>query len=369
MKREERERTEATEAKPAVNRTFKMATALSLVLFVTLALVTFAVVTASMMVDGSRSAGDGADEGALHNPLIGTAIASVVLGGALGTWQSRRIIAPVTEIGEAAKRVARGDFDVELHRSSSVREVRDMADNFTAMTRELAQTELLRSDFVSNVSHEFKTPLAAIEGYATLLESPTLSDERRAQCVAKIASNARRLSSLTDNVLRLSKLEREAALGDTQAFSLDEQIRACVLLLEDAWSERGIAVDVELEDVRLRGDEDLLAHVWTNLLGNAAKFAPDGGRVSVRLRRDGAFAEVTVADNGPGMDEQTQRRAFEKFYQGDASHASEGNGLGLPLAKRIVDLHNGTLTATSAPGKGVTFTARVPGAVGERAVF
>ena len=113
----------------------------------------------------------------------------------------------------------------------------------------------------------------------------------------------------------------------------------------------------------------LLAHVWTNLLGNAAKFAPDGGRVSVRLRRDGAFAEVTVADNGPGMDEQTQRRAFEKFYQGDASHASEGNGLGLPLAKRIVDLHNGTLTATSAPGKGVTFTARVPGAVGERAVF
>lgn len=348
------------------NRTLKMATALSIVLFVTLAVVTFAVVTTSMMLDGTPSMADGpdggdADGGAPHNPLIGIAIGSVVLGGALGTWQGRRIIAPVTEIGEAAKRVAQGDFDVELRRPSSVREVQDLADNFTAMTRELAQTELLRSDFVSNVSHEFKTPLAAIEGYAALLESPGLTDERRAQCIEKIASNARRLSSLTDNVLRLSKLEREAVLGDVREFSLDEQIRACVLLLDDVWCERGIEVDVELEDVRLRGDEDLLAHVWTNLLGNAAKFAPDGGgRVSVRLRTDDAFAEVTVADNGPGMDEQTQRRAFEKFYQGDTSHAGEGNGLGLPLAKRIVELHCGTLAATSTPGQGAAFTARVP---------
>lgn len=303
--------------------------------------------------------------GILSGPNRGVVIfvvaaVSVLVGTVLSKYAGRHPLSAISAMSEATKEVAKGNFDVELDEDSPIEELRDMAHSFNRMTKELAGTELLRSDFVENVSHEFKTPLSAIEGYATLLQKPGLSEEKRAEYTGKIPYNTRRLSTLTSNILLLSRLENQELDIPRETFCLDEQLREVILSQEEGWAGKDLELEVDLDSADYRGNRDLLAQVWQNLLGNAVKFVPERGLVRVLLRREENRLRVSVADTGPGMSGEVQRRVFEKFYQGDPSRASQGNGLGLALAKRVVDLHRGEIVVSSKEGKGTTFTVYLP---------
>lgn len=292
-------------------------------------------------------------------PLI-SQTTSLLLGSLLTVTVGRRIVGFVDRINQALHQIAKGNYDVTLEDKPPVQELREIIDNFNTMTRELKQTELLRSDFVTNVSHEFKTPLAAIEGYATLLQQPHVTDDARTRYAEKIVVSARRLNGLCMNILLLSRLDHETAPVSMGDFSLDEQLRECILQQAPVWNDKQITVAAELEPCVCTGNQELLAQVWQNIFGNAVKFTPAGGAVSVTLETTGNKVRVTVTDNGPGMTEEVCQRAFEKFYQGDRSRAVQGNGLGLALAKQIVDLHGGTIEITSHPGAGSSFAVTIP---------
>lgn len=287
-------------------------------------------------------------------------LVSVVLGTSITGFLSSKILSPITRLNQAMGKVAAGDFTVRLENTSIIDDVRVTYDNFNTMVRELNATEMLQSDFISSVSHEFKTPLAAIEGYATLLEDPSQSPQEQRECVERILFNTRRLTELTGNVLLLSKVDNQAIPAETKSFRLDEQIRQAILLLEPRWQERETEFDVELESVTWRGNESLLLHVWTNLIGNAVKFGPRGGTVKLTLQSTPAGAVFTVADQGPGIAPEAMAHIFDRFYQGDTSHRSEGNGLGLALVRRILDFCGGTVAVSSVPGEGSVFTVTLP---------
>lgn len=282
---------------------------------------------------------------------MGTLIARIIGGMTMGT---------VKNISEASKRVAKGDFEIQLDENVPIEEIRTMAQNFNLMVRELNNTEMLRSDFVENVSHEFKTPLASIEGYVTLLQNPNLAEERRGEYTQKILSNTRRLSSLTGNILLLSRLENQEIEIKKESYSLDEQLRQTILLFQDSWAEKEIELDIDLETLDYLGNRELLMHVWENIFGNAVKFSRAGGEIGVYLSKTEKGVCVRIKDNGIGMDAVTLKRIYEKFYQGERSHSGSGNGLGMALAKRIVDLHRGEITVRSEEGKGSEFTVILP---------
>lgn len=286
--------------------------------------------------------------------------ASVFVGTLLSKFAGRQPLSAITAMSEAAKEVAKGNFNISLSEDCPVEELQDMAHNFNLMAKELAGTELLRTDFVENVSHEFKTPLSAIEGYATLLQRRDLSVEKRREYTGKILYNTRRLSALSSNILLLSRLENQEIGIQKELFCLDEQLREVVLAQEAGWTAKELELEIDLEAVDYRGSKDLLVHVWQNILSNAVKFAPQGGIIRLLLRQEGGQILVCIADNGPGMSEEVRQRVFEKFYQGDASRSSQGNGLGLALSKRIIDLHDGEISVSTKEGKGTTFTVSLP---------
>jgi len=270
---------------------------------------------------------------------------------------TKRMLRPISRLTEATCKVAEGDFSVRL----PVRrrdELGQLMENFNHMAQELQSIEYLQKDFISNVSHEFKTPIASILGFATLLKSPETTDKERTEYTSIIIKESQRLSRLSQNLLRLSKLEYQQRLTSDEPFSLDEQIRQTVLLLEPEWAHKEIRWDVNLENTVIRGDTELMQQVWINLLGNAIKFSPQGGEIALSLYISDVV-KVRIKDQGIVMDETTQSHIFERFYQGDTSHAHEGNGLGLPLAKRIIDLHGGILRVKSSPGQGSTFTVEL----------
>lgn len=291
--------------------------------------------------------------------LVPVAI-SIIFGTLASRRASKRPIRTIEEISKATKAVADGDFSVQLSLDIPVEEFQNMVKNFNAMTKQLASTELLRNDFIANVSHEFKTPLAAIEGYTTLLQKKGLSEEKRLEYTERILHNTKRLSTLTGNILLLSKLENQEVGIERETFCLDEQIREVILPFEDQWTEKNIELDIDLDNADYSGSKELLAQVWQNIFGNAIKFTPPNGKICVQLRVKTDRVQVSVSDNGSGMDEQTQKRIFEKFYQGDKSRTASGNGLGLTLAKRIVDLHDGEIAVTSKEGIGSTFIVTLP---------
>ena len=288
------------------------------------------------------------------------ALVSVLVGTIISNYAGRHPLTAIIAMSNAAQEVARGNFDVSLDENIKIKELRDMAHNFNLMTKELAGTEILRTDFVENVSHEFKTPLSAIEGYATLLQKKDLSEEKRQGYTKKILYNTRRLSTLTSNILLLSRLDNQEIGIKKESFCLDEQLREILLLLEDGWTEKKLELEIDLDAVDYYGNKDLLAHVWQNILSNAIKFSPEHGIIHIRLRRENGSLITSNTDNGIGMSEDIMRRVFEKFYQGDLSRSSQGNGLGLALAKRIVNLHGGDISVSSKEGKGTTFTVSLP---------
>lgn len=338
------------------NRSWRLSAMFSLLIFLSLT-ITVALTGALAMLLFHLGILSGPNRGVV---IFVVAAVSVLVGTVLSKYAGRHPLSAISAMSEATKEVAKGNFDVELDEGSPIEELRDMAHSFNRMTKELAGTELLRSDFVENVSHEFKTPLSAIEGYATLLQKPGLSEEKRAEYTGKILYNTRRLSTLTSNILLLSRLENQELDIPRETFCLDEQLREVILSQEEGWAGKDLELEVDLDSADYRGNRDLLAQVWQNLLGNAVKFVPERGLVRVLLRREENRLRVSVVDTGPGMSGEVQRRVFEKFYQGDPSRASQGNGLGLALAKRVVDLHGGEIVVSSKEGKGTTFTVYLP---------
>ena len=269
----------------------------------------------------------------------------------MGKW----FFEPIKKLGDAMNRVAEGDFSVQLEERNSSPEIANIYQKFNLMVRELRATEVLQTDFVSNVSHEFKTPINAIEGYATLLQDREGMDGGE-QYVDKILRNTRRLSKLVGNILLLSKIDNQAIQQKKTTFRLDEQIRQAIVMLEQEWIRKDIDFDVDMQDITIQGYENLLFHVWNNLLSNAIKFNPPKGMIRILLRQEGKKVIFQIEDSGPGISEAAQKHIFDKFYQGDSSHKEEGNGLGLALAKKIVALSGGEISAGNIPAGGCRFT-------------
>lgn len=263
---------------------------------------------------------------------------------------------PIRELNEGMQKVADGDFAVRLETKSTSLEIQEMVAGFNMMVKELGSTEILQTDFVSNVSHEFKTPINAIEGYTTLLQGCENLEPEQQEYVEKILFNTGRLSSLVSNILLLSKIENQSIQTQREAFSLDEQIRETIVALETAWAPKNIELDVELDGVTYNGNELMMRHVWMNLIGNAVKFSPADSTVSIRLENGKDKFVFTVCDEGEGLSEEAQKHLFDKFYQADTSHKSEGNGLGLALVKRILAIEGGNVEAENVTGGGCQFT-------------
>ncbi len=257
---------------------------------------------------------------------------------------SRIFFDPIKKLGEGMDKVAHGDFSVQLKTKSTAKEINNVYYGFNLMVKELNATEILQTDFVSNVSHELKTPINAIEGYAMLLQGGGNLDEQQKEYVDKIIFNTQRLSSLTQSILLLSKIENQAIPTNQTRFSLDEQIRQSIVALEPSWEKKDIDFDVELDSVEYFGNEILMRHVWDNLISNAIKFNAKGGFIKIRLSKHLARIVFTIDDRGPGISEEAQNHIFDKFYQADNSHKQEGNGLGLPLVKKILTLEGGEVS-------------------------
>ena len=269
---------------------------------------------------------------------------------------TRWFIDPIKKVGPAMEKISEGDFSVRLETKSSTKEIREIISGFNMMANELQSTEIIQSDFVSNVSHEFKTPISAIEGYSMLLQGEDNLTEEQKEYVQKIVFNTRRLSSLTGSILLLSKLENQSIVSNKTAFDLDEQIRKSLLSLESEWEKKEIDFDIEMDDTDFVGNEALLHHIWDNLISNAIKFSDVGGEVKIRLSNFADKIIFTISDKGIGISEEAKKHIFDKFYQADSSHKQKGNGLGLALVKKIVDLEGGDVFVENNPDKGCTFT-------------
>lgn len=292
-------------------------------------------------------------------PFLGLMGAAAIFSFCLSLFVSHYFFAPVHQLILALKEVADGNFHVSLPEKNHLEDIGKMNQNFNRMVEELRSIELLQSDFIQNVSHEFKPPLAAIEGYATLLSSTPLSDGQQ-EYTCRILDSCRQLTSLTGNILLLSKLENQNIVPEKHLFSLDEQLRQCILSMEPLWTRKNLLLDIDLQEIQYEGNESMMAQVWTNLLSNAVKFTPGSGSIHIRLYPSMDHIVVSFADSGIGMTQDEQRHIFNKFYQADHSRNVQGNGLGLALVQRIICLCGGKIQVSSRPEKGTTFTVYLP---------
>lgn len=272
---------------------------------------------------------------------------------------------PLRQLSRASRQVARGDFSARLepqHSEARLTHLDVMCLDFNTMVEELSSIEILKNDFISNVSHEIKTPLAVVQNYATLLQEDTLSKEQRKEYTDIIFYAAEQLSQLVTNVLRLSKLENQAILPAPQSYDVCRQLGDCVMYFADQLEQKQLDFSAEIEDKAfVMADESMLEIVWNNLLANAIKFTEPGGRITLTQATKGTDVWVTITDTGCGMDAETVKHIFDKFYQGDTSHRQQGNGLGLALVKRVIDLVGGEISVSSELNKGTTFTVRISG--------
>ncbi|MNP18817.1 Alkaline phosphatase synthesis sensor protein PhoR [compost metagenome] len=266
------------------------------------------------------------------------------------------------EMVAAMKELAGGNFNVRINYKGLFRpwELYDFSMSFNTAAQELSSIEMLRRDFVNNFSHEFKTPIVSLGGFARLLKEGNLSKEETEEYLGIIVSESDRLAALATNVLNLSKIENQTIVTEKEPFNVSEQIRRSVLMMESKWSNKELDLELELEEMLLYGNAELLSQVWVNVLDNAVKFSPKGAKLTIQLLDFFDSVIFKVQDHGPGMDEKTQKSIFDKFYQGDASRATEGNGLGLTIVKKIVSLHQGHIEVESSIGKGTTVTIVLP---------
>lgn len=301
------------------------------------------------------------------NPLKLTIIVlifSYVSSSALSIVINRNVFMPLRKLTKLTKQVSEGNYDINTEGITNFfterTDLGTLVESFEDMTQELSSTEIFRNDFIHNFSHEFKTPIISIRGFANQLYKGDLTPEQQREFAKIILDESEHLANMSSNVLLLSKLESQEIVSDREKFSLDEQLRTCMLLLEEQWSDKNITIDMDLDEIEYYQNKDLLYHVWMNLFSNAIKFTLEGGTVTVKCHTANDAVFVAVSDNGIGMDENTKNHIFEKFYQGDSSHATAGNGLGLSLVKRIVEMMEGRISVESSPDKGSTFIVSLP---------
>ena len=294
---------------------------------------------------------------------FGNVLLITFLSGTFDYFRRKQMVErPVKEIMAALDQVMQGDFSVRIE---PVKEFagetgfNEIIGCLNKMTAELQGTETLRTDFIANVSHELKTPLAVMGNYATMLQKPGITEEDRIEYAKAISHSSRRLAALITNILKLNKLENQQIFPQPQEFDLGEQLCESLLVFEDAWERKCLEIETDIaDDIRIRSDPELLSLVWNNLISNAVKFTPEGGTIGLSLKADETHVTVSVRDTGCGMTPETGKHIFEKFYQGDISHATQGNGLGLALVKRVVDILNGEIGVQSVYGQGSTFTVK-----------
>lgn len=295
--------------------------------------------------------------------LVNVVILSLICTILDGVRRKLTIERPVKEITTAAEKMMEGDFSVRIkstHSLYSDGSFNKIIDCFNQMAEELSGTETLRTDFIANVSHELKTPLAVMQNYGTMLQQPNLSEEKRMEYAKAITASSRRLADLISNILKLNKLENQQIFPEATTYDLGEQLCQCLLGFEEIWEKKQLEIDTDIDDeVFVKADPEIMSLVWNNLFSNAIKFTEPGGKVSLRLKADDEFAFIEVSDTGCGISKEVGMHMFDKFYQGDTSHATQGNGLGLALVKRIIDITGSDISVESELGKGTTFTVKM----------
>ena len=291
-------------------------------------------------------------------PII-TLVSCILIGVVVSACSSRAVLKNVREFIEATDKLSRGDFSARLNIRKPP-EFRILSKNFNTMAEELGSIEVLRTDFINNFSHEFKTPIISIKGFAEILKDDDLSKEERNEYLDIIIEESKRLSSLATNVLNLSKIETQVILNDIQRFNIGEQIRQSILLLDSKFQSKNILLDINIEDCYVNGNKEMLNQVWVNLLDNAIKFNNKNGIVSVNMKKEEGNIFINITDTGLGITRESIPKIFDKFYQGDRSHSTNGNGLGLTIVKKIIELHGGTIECDSIVSKGTKFTIILP---------
>lgn len=291
-------------------------------------------------------------------PII-TLASCILIGVIVSACSSRAVLKNVREFIEATEKLSRGDFSARLNIKRPP-EFRILSKNFNAMAKELGGIEVLRTDFINNFSHEFKTPIISIKGFAEILKYDDLSKEEKNEYLDIIIEESKRLSSLATNVLNLSKIETQVILNDIQRFNIGEQIRQSILLLDSKFQSKNILLDINIEDCYVNGNKEMLNQVWVNLLDNAIKFNNKNGIVSVNMKKEEGNIFINITDTGLGITRESISKIFDKFYQGDRSHSTHGNGLGLTIVKKIIELHGGTIECDSIVSKGTKFTIILP---------
>jgi len=293
------------------------------------------------------------------SPFIALLVSSII-GTSLSAMVSEKFLKPLHQLINATKIIAKGDFSVRVPEINSDSEIAVLLRNFNHMAEELGSIEMFRNDFINNFSHEFKTPIVSIRGFAKQLQNENLSEEKRKEYTEIIISEAERLTKMSSNVLLLTKIENQQFITNQTEYYLDEQIRNCIILLEKQWSRKNIEISLNLEKVRIFNDEELLSHLWINLIDNAIKYTDENGKITITLNETADRIYFSISDTGKGMDEQTIKRIFDKFYQADKSRSTHGNGLGLSIVRRIIELCRGEITVDSRIGAGTTFTVMLP---------
>ena len=293
--------------------------------------------------------------------LISSLLACTMIGTAVAAFFTKWVLLPLNEMIHATKRISKGDFKVQIQETFHERsDFGILQRSFNHMASDLDGIEMFRNDFINNFSHEFKTPIVSIQGFAHQLKAGGLTPEEEQEYIRIISDEADRLAKMSTNILLLSKLENQAIVTDKTEFWLDEQIRTCLVLLEKQWGPKDIELNLELDEVKYYFNENMLSQVWLNLFGNAIKFTPKGGTLSCSLSADSKKVTVSIRDTGIGMSRDTIRHIFDKFYQGDTSHTGDGNGIGLNIVSRILYLCGGSISVESEVGSGSVFTVTLP---------
>ena len=306
------------------------------------------------------------DKSRVVDGVIGAVLETItfaaIIGLVLVIVVFKHVIGPIRKMSDATKKVAKGDFNVQIENKKIRKdEIGTLTENFNMMVRELESNEYLSKEFMSNVSHEFKTPIASIQGFANLLKDKDISEKDKEEYIDIIIEESGRLANLSNNIQQLSKLENKKGLIQKQKVAIDEQIRKCIIILNNKLEEKNIEIGMdEDKDVFLNVNEDMMHQVWINLINNAIKYTDDNGRIDIIIDEFKDRVVVEVKDTGRGIKEENVDKIFEKFYQEDSSHNSEGNGLGLAIVKKIVELHKGTIEVKSKIGEGSSFIVTIP---------
>lgn len=290
--------------------------------------------------------------------IVVLALSSILIGTVVAAIMSRIPLKPVNVLINGMNRLASGDYGARIDLGNLL-VAQEVSDSFNTLASELQNTEMLRSDFVNNFSHEFKTPIVSIRGFAKLLKKGNLPDELQREYFDIIVDESTRLADMATNVLNLTKIQNQSILTDITRFNLSEQIRNCILLLEKKWSQKDLTVTADFTEYNINANEEFLKQVWINLIDNAVKFSPEAGEIGISITEEPGVVTISVKNNGPEISSEGKKRIFDKFWQADTSHASEGTGIGLSVAKRIIELHKGSISVISSSEETV-FTVRLP---------